>query len=570
MQRERRAGRLNEPSSDLGLYVLCGLGGMILLAVLVGWTSAGIAGLSPGGNPLGWVVDLATGEAAWSVTATLIALITVVCVVCVVCVVGRAVLTPKAGASRVDHLAASMSKPSDFQSLTMAALRGDAGRLGVAAECGAGVPVGKAVNGGTDLGTSWEWTQLWIMGPRAGKTSSLCIPQVLATGGPVLATSNKRDLLDATRGPRSQIGLVRVHDPQSLAGTDEPSWWWSPLSYVIDVTRADQVASLFTAAVRDADAKPDAYFDPAGRTLVSALLLAGAKGSKTMADVFNWVRTPDDREPEDLLLEAGEESSALDIESFRSKTAKQRDGIYGTAETMLSWLRNPRVQAWITPGEGRVEFKPEEFVRSKDTLYLLSKEGPGSARALTATLTVAVTQAAEELSIEQGGRLRRPLLCMLDEVANICRWPELPDLYSHYGSRGIILASYLQSWSQGVRVFGRPGMKQLWDAANLRGVGMGIADDEFAGTISRLVGDHDKRTRSTSQSMRSGSSTSQQLRREKILDVDDVSSLPQGRAVVFASGVPAVLLALQHWGTLPQAELIRASVKHYGEGSEAA
>lgn len=569
MRRERRAGRLNDPTSDLGLYLLGGLLATVLLAVLIGWASAMVAGLSPGGNPLGWAVDLATGAATWSLPATVVCVVIVVCVVTLGVAVARAVLRPRKGSTRVDHLAASMSKPSDFESLTMEALRVDAQRLGVAPECGPGVPVGKAVNGSTDLGTSWEWTQLWIMGPRAGKTSSLCIPQVLATSGPVLATSNKRDLLDATRGPRSQTGLVRVHDPQALAGTTEPTWWWSPLSYITDVTRADQVASLFTAAVRDADAKPDAYFDPAGRTLVSALLLAGAKGGKTMADVFNWVRTPDDREPEDLLLEAGEESSALDIESFRSKTAKQRDGIYGTAETMLSWLRNPQVQPWITPGGGRVEFKPEEFVRSKDTLYLLSKEGPGSARALTATLTVAVTQAAEELSIEQGGRLRRPLLCMLDEVANICRWPELPDLYSHYGSRGIILAAYLQSWSQGVRVFGRPGMKQLWDAANLRGVGMGIADDEFAGTISRLVGDHDKRTRSTSSSMRSGSSTSHQLRREKILDINDVSSLPRGRALVFASGVPAVLLALQHWGTLPQADLIRASVRHYGEGSAA-
>lgn len=569
MRRERRAGRLNDPTSDLGLYLLGGMLAAALVAVLIGWVSAMVAGLSPNGNPLGWVVDLATGAATWSWLATVVCVVIVVALVALGVVVARALLAPKKGATRVDHLASSMSKPRDFESLTMTALRDDASRLGVAHECGVGVPIGKAVNGGTDLGTSWEWTQLWIMGPRAGKTSSLCIPQVLATSGPVLATSNKRDLLDATRGPRSQVGLVRVHDCQGLAGTEEPTWFWPLLSYVTDVTRADQVASLFTAAVRDADAKPDAYFDPAGRTLVSALVLAAAKGGKTMLDVFDWVRAPDNREPEDLLLAAGEESSALDIESFRSKTAKQRDGIYGTAETMLSWLRNPRVRAWLTPGDGRVEFKPEEFVRSKDTLYLLSKEGPGSTRALTATLTVAVTQAAEDLSIEQGGRLRRPLLCMLDEVANICRWPELPDLYSHYGSRGIILASFLQSWSQGVRVFGRPGMKQLWDAANLRGVGMGIADDEFAGTISRLVGDHDKRTRSTSQSMRSGSSTSHQLRREKILDVDDVSSLPRGRAVVFASGVPAVLIELRHWGTLPQADLIRASVKHYGEGSAA-
>lgn len=47
------------------------------------------------------------------------------------------------------------------------------------------------------------------------------------------------------------------------------------------------------------------------------------------------------------------------------------------------------------------------------------------------------------------GRLATPLLGILDEAANVCRWKALPDQYSHYGSRGIIL----QSWSQGVEVW---------------------------------------------------------------------------------------------------------------------
>jgi hypothetical protein len=39
---------------------------------------------------------------------------------------------------------------------------------------------------------------------------------------------------------------------------------------------------------------------------------------------------------------------------------------------------------------------------------------------------------------------------LLDEAANVCRWRDLPNLYSHYGSRGIVLMTILQSWSQGV------------------------------------------------------------------------------------------------------------------------
>ncbi|WP_225224449.1 TraM recognition domain-containing protein [Cellulomonas sp. JH27-2] len=57
-----------------------------------------------------------------------------------------------------------------------------------------------------------------------------------------------------------------------------------------------------------------------------------------------------------------------------------------------------------------------------------------------------------------GGRLDVPLLGVLDEAANVCRWSQLPNLYSHFGSRGIVLMTILQSWSQGVQVWRREGM----------------------------------------------------------------------------------------------------------------
>jgi hypothetical protein len=70
-------------------------------------------------------------------------------------------------------------------------------------------------------------------------------------------------------------------------------------------------------------------------------------------------------------------------------------------------------------------------------LYLVSRKGVGSARALTAAMTVAVVEAAEEYAVTQcGGRLAVAMTVVLDEAANVCRWPDLPDLYTHYGSRG--------------------------------------------------------------------------------------------------------------------------------------
>src|SRR5262249_27192894 len=73
----------------------------------------------------------------------------------------------------------------------------------------------------------------------------------------------------------------------------------------------------------------------------------------------------------------------------------------------------------------------------------------------------------------RGGRLDPPLLCMLDEAANICPLADLPQLYSHYGGRGIILVTILQTYQQGTTVWGDRGMGTLWGAAPRQAHGAG-------------------------------------------------------------------------------------------------
>ncbi len=171
---------------------------------------------------------------------------------------------------------------------------------------------------------------------------------------------------------------------------------------------------------------------------------------------------------------------------------KQRAGVYGTAKQIVAFPTNRRALRWVTPdgsgGVARREFSPREFVRG--TLYSLSEEGVGTVGALVAALTVAVCKAAEDLAARSaGGRLPVPMVAVLDEAANVCRWRELPNLYSHYGSRGIVLMTILQSWSQGVDVWGREGMRKLWSAANVKVYGGGVHEREFLSELSELIGD---------------------------------------------------------------------------------
>jgi type IV secretory pathway TraG/TraD family ATPase VirD4 len=187
------------------------------------------------------------------------------------------------------------------------------------------------------------------------------------------------------------------------------------------------------------------------------------------------------------------------------------------------------------------------------TLYSLSKEGEGSAGALTGALTTTVlTEAERTAQSSPGGRLPVPLVPVLDEVANVCRWRDLPDRYSHYGSRGIICACYVQSWSQGVDCWGREGMRKLWGAANIRVYGGGTHEAEFLEDVSRICGEWDAPATSLSTAKggsgaAGGRTYTASTRRERVLDVSTLGALPASRAVVMLPGTYPVVVRKVAW-----------------------
>jgi len=208
-----------------------------------------------------------------------------------------------------------------------------------------------------------------------------------------------------------------------------------------------------------------------------------------------------------------------------------------------------------------VEFRPEAFPGSRQTLYLLSKDEGGSAGPLVAALTDRVLRCGVTAAEHRGGRLDPPMVLVLDEAANICRIADLPALYSHLGSRGIVPLTILQSYSQAVGVWGETGTKALWGAATIKLIGPGMDDPAFAEDLSRLVGDHDVLTvsRSSSGGGRGGASRTHATRQQRILPASAVRELGKGQALLLATGAKPALLSLQPWYTGPHASQITAA-----------
>lgn len=537
------------------------------------WLLVAYAGFRGGVNleGKGWAglpLGLLLGKTSWTAAASwwLVGLLAGLLLVAIFCAWLWRKLRHSSKRTRVDDAARLMGRGADIEPITQKHAQEMAGRLHVQART-PGILIGMSTVSGKPLYGSWEDTQFDIWGPRTGKTTSRAIPAVMDAPGAVVATSNKRDLCGATRDPRAQLGQVSVFDSEGVVG--EPAgWWWNPLSYVTDDSKASRLADHFSFASRKAGDKGDAYFDPAGRDLVADVMLGAALNNEPVTTVYKWLVNRRAKTPVNALKAAGYDLQADRLVAAQTMSDKQQDGVYGTALKMVSCLTVRSIMPWINPvgpHDTRPVFDPDEFVQGPNTLYALSKEGTGVAAPLVTALTVAVVEAAEKLATSQpGGRLSIPMLCCLDEAANVCKWGNLPDLYSHLGSRGILIMTFLQSWSQGVDTWTSSGMRKMWSAANIKVYGGGVIEAEFLDSLAKVIGQFDRQTSSTSTNNASqGSSSrsvSQQTTRARILDIEDLAAMPRGRALVIASGAVPTIVRTVPWMARPDAGLIRASI----------
>ncbi|MBF4592074.1 type IV secretory system conjugative DNA transfer family protein [Curtobacterium sp. VKM Ac-1395] len=572
----QQTNRRTEPGrSDPNVKLYTTMFGILAGAVVSAWVGLVMASKLSDTNPnlprdpFKIATGIKKGTIEWTSLATVLSIIVVVILIALVVVSIRVLRPSTKNRTRADSAAKYLASTKDLVELQEKRSLEKAARLGLP-DC-PGVPLGKDMRTGRMLYASWEDVTIGIAGPRVGKTTSLVVPAILAAPGALLTTSNKPDTVETTRSMRDKVGTTWVFDPQQLVN-EEPSWWWNPLSYVTDDTTAARLAGHFAAGSREVGDKGDAFFDPAGKDLLAGMLLAAALDNRPITDVFAWLTNPDNREMVAILRNNDYPLIANDVESASRTSPKQRDGVYGTARKMAACLKNSSIGKWVTPlggsvaGDRRKQFSPDEFVRGTDTLYSLSKEGEGTAAPLVTALTVAVVEAGERFAKTQpGGRMATPLLCILDEAANVCRWKDLPDLYSHYGSRGIPIMSIFQSWSQGVDVFTLAGMRKLFSAANEVVYLGGVKETEWLRELSELLGDYDHET--VSYSMNRGvRSTNVQNSRRRILDTSELAELPRGRAILLASGLRSSMIKTAPWFESADAEKITESIASYKSG----
>jgi hypothetical protein len=331
--RRPQPGRVT--GETIALFVVIGF---VLVTLVTVYAAAKfghqLAGLEPiPADPWETLFGVLKGDVAWPLASTVIAIAVLTVLLILASLIGWAAARRRRRSTRVDHAARYMGRGRDVEPLTHKAATATAQRLGV--QGSAGVPIGRTVGSSTSLFGSWEDMHIDIWGPRTGKTTSRAVPAILDAPGAVLVTSNKRDVLDATRDPRRAAGPVWVFDPQSVAREEPTEWWWNPLSYVTDEVRAAKMAEHFASGSRDPGARTDAFFDPSAQDLLAGLLLAAALDDRPITDVYRWLTRPTDKEPVTILQNGGYELTADQVAGVVFAPEKQRGGVYGTADGLL-------------------------------------------------------------------------------------------------------------------------------------------------------------------------------------------------------------------------------------------
>ena len=555
------------------LLIGWGLAGMAWLAWLAARIAAALAGRRMPSFSERWVISLARWRTsqAWPGTSTIVVVLIAIVLAC-------AAVTAVAVAWRL--IAARIPRPGDpvaalavnpqITPLTPVpaaknairlrpSLAGASPRSVPAADTGLLLGDLKRPSGrGPALFASWEDTITAFMAPRSGKTTALSIPYVLSAPGAVVATSNKADLWAATAQLRAQAGsTVWLFDPQRITGSRQ-RWWWNPFAGLATVEAAHRLAAHFVLTVDD-NTKRDLW-GPAAQDLLCALFLAAASSGRSLRECGRWLADAGSPIPAELLDTAGFRALAASLRGAQNGAPETRDGIYQTARTAAKCINDEDIMAWVAPPRGKdlPVFDPVAFAAGRDTLYLLT-ESRSAASPLIAALTDAVMRAGRRQAERSGGRLDPPMVVVLDEAANICRIADLPELYSHLGSRGMVPVTILQSYQQGVSVWGEPGMAALWGAATKKVIGAGIDDPRHARDLATLVGQHDVPVISVSYG--DGRASQQvSLRRQEILDAADIRALAPGSALLLATGARPALVSLRPWYSGPKAAQITAAI----------
>lgn len=366
------------------------------------------------------------------------------------------------------------------------------------------------------------------------KTTRLAAPILRSWRGPVLATSVKRDLLSMTiaaRGPRGPIWLFDPSDP--TVADDHPRLApsrWDPLTGCQDWQQALKLASWLTKGSGLADEYDGPRWAEWAEKMLAPMFHAAARKGDTMATVACWLDSRDwGAVAKGLPAEGPIGASWL---ASISRPERQQGSILSAAESILKVFSDPGV----AEATSSAEFIPSDLLDANGSLYLCAPQSEQArvAPVFTALVRVVLNHAITQANVH--GPLDPPLLCVLDEIANVAPLDDLDTLASTCLGLGIVLVSVFQDYGQVEHRFGRERARTVINNHTIIGLPTGMNDLGTLRLLSELCGDHDVRDRSRPDTIA--------FRREPLMPVESLRRMKRGTGILLADSCPPARLIL--------------------------
>jgi type IV secretion system protein VirD4 len=418
------------------------------------------------------------------------------------------------------------------------------------------------------VGEGGEWisaeaeSAVMVLGPpRSGKTSAVMIPAVLGACGPVVSTSTKPDVMDATSNARAQIGEVWLFDPsgsepQIPAGVRRLCW--SPVAAATTWDDALITARAMTACTRvGAGTTAETHWTERATALLAPLLYAAYLTDKPIEEVLRWTLHQDPSKALEVLADQGHEIAAAVLVGIERTDGRERSSIFSATAGVLAAYNADATRATAKDPN----FDPKAFAEGADTIYITA---PEQHQALCAPLIVGLLEQIRHATYNYCAQRQREglyaaqrMLWALDEIANIAPIHDLPALVSQAGGQNLQVLVGLQDLSQARTRWGDAAAEGFMSLFQTRLVLDGIADSRTLESISLAIGEYDRElvSSSTGRSEKSdewfgphnsNDSVSYQTHRQRILSPGEIAQLPDGHGLLLR-GATWDLLQLTPW-----------------------
>ncbi|GII05743.1 hypothetical protein Pta02_77510 [Planobispora takensis] len=398
--------------------------------------------------------------------------------------------------------------------------------------------------------TTFEDITITFAPPQEGKSLKAAC-SIVDAPGPTVVTSIRGDLIALTAALRQVKGRAWVWNPEGVGDYDSNMRWNLVEDCQDIVTAVRRAGHMVEASENKGLSDADFWADLASMTL-AAMMHAAALVGANMITVYGWILDRSDEPLRVLAAHPHSDDSALtQVNAFLQLGTKTRDGVVTTLSRVLRFMTHPSVVDALCPVAGP-GFNFERFLRSKDTLYLVSGTSQGSpvAPLFSAMLAELVEQATRlgSKTIRADGqkvsRLDPPLSLELDEAANTSPVPV--DRWASWAAgSGIRIHLYFQSYAQIIKRWGAEGAKALLAAAKCKIVSSSVGEGELLDLMSHLLGkvtvrDRDRRIREDDGRTR----YEPQYDDVDIIPPSDIRKLPPGHALLVSTSADPTIIRM--------------------------